>query len=81
MHKLIIGSSTTLQLPVHPTGHMLRVHIFDVRETNASSYQQMTVYGAGKSYTCTVCSDMQILLDTCNDIHNYTVTLICHPKS
>ena len=38
MHKLIIGSSTTLQisatlhklLPVHPTGHMLRVHIFDV---------------------------------------------------
>ena len=40
MHKLIIASSTTLQisatlhklLPVHPTGHMLhvRVHVFDV---------------------------------------------------
>ena len=36
MHKLIIASSTTLQisatlhklLPVHPTGHMLRVQIF-----------------------------------------------------
>ena len=45
MHKLIIASSTTLQisatlhklLPVHPTGHMLGVHIFDVGETNASS--------------------------------------------
>ena len=44
MHKLIIASSTTLHisatlhklLPVHPTGHMLRVHIFDVGETNAS---------------------------------------------
>ena len=47
MNKLIIASSTTLQisatlhklLPIHPTGHMLRVHIFDVGETNASSYQ------------------------------------------
>ena len=41
MHKLIIASSTTLQilatlhklLPVHPTGHMLGVHICDVGET------------------------------------------------
>ena len=35
-------------LPVHPTGHMLhvRLHIFDVGETNASSYQQLTVCGA-----------------------------------
>ena len=47
MHKLI---STTLQisatlhklLPVHPTGHMLRVHICDVGKANAStcSHQQ-----------------------------------------
>ena len=37
MHKLSIASSTTLQisatlhklLPVHPTGHMLRVHIWE----------------------------------------------------
>ena len=44
MHKLIIANSTTLHisatlhklLPVHPTGHMLCVHIFDVGETNAS---------------------------------------------
>ena len=44
MHKLIMASSTTLHisatlhklLPVHPTGHMLCVHIFDVGETNAS---------------------------------------------
>ena len=45
IHKLIIASSTTtLQisptlhklLPVHPTGLMLRVHIFDVGQTNAS---------------------------------------------
>ena len=51
MHKLIIASSTTLQisatlhklLPVHPTGHM---HIFDVGDTNASSYLQLTVCGA-----------------------------------
>ena len=39
VHKLIIGSSTTLTLhkllPVHPTGHMLCVHIFDVGESNA----------------------------------------------
>ena len=49
MHKLIIAISTNLQisaalhklLPVHPAGHMLRVHIFDVGETNASSYQQL----------------------------------------
>ena len=41
MHKLIIASSTTIQisatlhklLPVHPTVHMLCVHIFDVGET------------------------------------------------
>ena len=41
MHKLIIASSTNLQisatlhklLPVHPTGHMLG----DVGETNASA--------------------------------------------
>ena len=41
VHKLIVGSSTTLQilatlhklLPVHPLGHMLGVHIFDVGET------------------------------------------------
>ena len=54
MYKLIIASSTTLQipvnlhklLPVHPTGHMLGVHIFDVGETTASSYQQLTVWGA-----------------------------------
>ena len=47
MHKLIIASSTTLQisatlhklLPVYPTGHMLCVQIFDVGETSASSYQ------------------------------------------
>ena len=62
MLKLIIGSSTTLQvsvtlhklLPVHPTGHMLRVHIFDVGETNANSYQQLTVYGANHIQSCTV---------------------------
>ena len=49
MYELIIASSTTLQisatlhklLPVHPTGHMLHVQIFDVGETNASSYQFM----------------------------------------
>ena len=48
MYKLIIASSTTLRisatlhklLPVHPTGHMLRVHIYCGGETNASSYQQ-----------------------------------------
>ena len=58
MHKLIIGSSTTLQntatlhklLPVHLTGHMLRVHICDVGETNASSYQQLTVCRANPIY-------------------------------
>ena len=56
MHKLIIGSSTNFSNATQcaPTGHMLRVHIFDVGETNASSYQQLTVCGAGKSYTCTV---------------------------
>ena len=44
-YSTCIKSSTTLQIsaslhkliPVHPTGHMLRVHIFDVGETNASS--------------------------------------------
>ena len=43
MHKLIIASSTTLQISatlnkLHPTDHMLHVHvhIFDVGETNAS---------------------------------------------
>ena len=51
MHKLIIGSinSTTLHitphklLPVHPSGHILCVHIFDVGEINykASCYQQL----------------------------------------
>ena len=53
MHKLIIASSTTLQIsatlqklfPVHPTGHKLGVHICDVEETNTSSYQQLTVCG------------------------------------
>ena len=51
MYKL---GSTTLQisatlhklLPVHPTGHMLGVQIFDVGETNAGSYLQLTVCGA-----------------------------------
>ena len=51
MRKLIVGSSTTLQisatlhklLPVHPTGHMIRVHIFYVGETKASLWT--------KSYT------------------------------
>ena len=50
MHKLIIASSTTLQisatlhklLPVHPTGYMLRVQIFDVGET----VDRQTVCGA-----------------------------------
>ena len=73
MHKLIIASSTTLQIsatlhkliPVHPTGHMLRVHIFDVGETNASSYQQLTVYGANHIHVQYL-SDMQTLFDTCN---------------
>ena len=54
MYKLIIASSTTIQisatlhklLPVHPTGYMLCVHIFDVGETTTSSYQQLTVCGA-----------------------------------
>ena len=54
MHKLIIASSTTLQisaalhklLPVHPTGHMLGVQIFDVGETVDSLWS--------KSYICTV---------------------------
>ena len=58
MHKLIIASSTTLQisatlhklLPVHPTGHMLGVQIFDVGETNASAIDSLW----SKSYTCTV---------------------------
>ena len=54
MHKLIIASSTTLQisatlhklLPVHPTGHMQGVQIFDVGETFDSLWS--------KSYICTV---------------------------
>ena len=54
MHKLIIASSTTLQilailhilLPVHPTGHMLCVHIFGVGETIDSLWS--------KSYICTL---------------------------
>ena len=60
MHKLIIASSTTLQisatlhklLPVHPTGEVicLGVHIFDVGETNASSYQQLIVCGANHTH-------------------------------
>ena len=58
MHKLIIGSSTTHQisatlhklLPVHPTGHMLCVHIFYVGETNASAIDSLWSI----SYTCTV---------------------------
>ena len=62
MHKLIIASSTTLQisatlhklLPVHLTGHMLGVHIFGVGETSASSYQQLTGSLWSKSYICTV---------------------------
>ena len=61
MHKLIIASSTTLQitatlhklLPVHPTGDILRVHIFDVGKTNASSYQQFTVCGANHIHDST----------------------------
>ena len=70
MHKLIIASSTTLQisatlLPVHPTGHMLRVHIFDVGEPNTSSYQQLTVWGANHIHVQYL-SDMQTLFDTCN---------------
>ena len=62
------GSSTTVYilatlhklLPVHPTGHMLRVHIFDVGETNGSSYQQLAVCRA--NHTCIYVqnlSDMQ----------------------
>ena len=62
MHKLIIASSTTLQISatlhklllVHPTGHMLRVHIFDVGETNASSYQQLTEFVEQIIYVCLV---------------------------
>ena len=58
MHKLIIGSCTTLHisatlhklLPVHPTGHTLRVHICDVGETNANTIDSLW----SKSYTCTV---------------------------
>ena len=54
MHKLIIASSTTLQilatlhklLPVHPTGHMLCGQIFDVGETIDSLWS--------KSYICTL---------------------------
>ena len=65
MHKLIIASSTTLQilatlhklLPVHPTGHMLRVQICDVGETIDSLWS--------KSYICYL-SEMQTLFDTCN---------------
>ena len=38
-------------LPVHPTGHMLGVHIFDVGE---SSNQQLTVCGVNNTLnTCT----------------------------
>ena len=73
MHKLIIASSTTLQisatlhklLPVHPTGHMLRVHICDVGETNASSYQQWTVCRANHIHVQYL-SDMPTLFDTSN---------------
>ena len=71
MHKLIIASNTTLQisatlhklLPVHPTGHVLRVHIFDVGETNASSYQQLTACGANHIHVQYL-SDMQAFFDT-----------------
>ena len=39
VHKLIIARSTTLQISatLHKLGHMLRVQILDVGETNASS--------------------------------------------
>ena len=54
MHKLIIASSTTIQilatlhklLPMHPTGHMLCGQIFDVGETIDSLWS--------KSYICTL---------------------------
>ena len=73
MHKLITASSTSLQisatlhklLPVHHIGHMLRVHIFDLGETNTSSYQQLTPYGANHIHVQYL-SDMQTLFDTCN---------------
>ena len=84
MRKLIIASSTTLQisatlhklLPVHSTGHMLRVHIFDVGETNASSYQLLTVYGANHIHVQYL-SDMQTLFDTCN-AHAQGILFGCH---
>ena len=49
MHKLIIASSTTLQISatLHKLGYMLHVQIFDVGETVDSSLWS-------KSYTCTV---------------------------
>ena len=90
MHKLIIGSTTTPQisatlhklLPVHPSGLMLCVHIFDVGETNASSYPQLTVCGANQIHVTVL--DMQTLFDTCklhNIIHNYILIIhIWHPK-
>ena len=76
MHKLIIASSTTVQihaalhklLPVHPTGHMLRVHICDMGETTISSNKHLTVYGANRVYSvyAEYLNDMQTLFDTCN---------------
>ena len=84
-HKLIIASSysTSLQisatlhklLPIHPTGHMLRVQIFDVGETNASSYQQLTVYGANHIHVhVQYLRDMQTLMymHKLYHVHNYT---------
>ena len=66
MHKLTTGSSTTLQISATLHKHMLslRVHIFDVGETNVSSYKQLTVCGANHIHVQYL-SDIQTLFDTC----------------
>ena len=76
MHKLIIGSTCSTTLQISATLHkllqcipqfisVLCVHIFDVGETNASSYQQLTVCGVNHIHQQNS-SGMQTLFDTCN---------------
>ena len=91
MHKLIIASSTTPQisatlhklLPVHPTGHMLCVHIFDVTQV---VIKQLTVYGANHIHlqylvTCKHYLIHVMFMHKVYHAHNYIIIIhIWYPK-
>ena len=84
MHKLIIASSTTPQNEFQQHCYQCipqvicfeHVHIFDVGETYASSYQQLTVCGANQIHVQYLI--MQTLFDTRKLYHVYNYIIIIH---